>query len=244
MQEKIKNAVDIAQRAQRNYDLSKVVPENDLETLIYTAINSPSKQNEIHYAVDVYSDQYIIREIYNCTKLFSLSKGPSDLEEQCGITADGKFWQDSDKAVHNSQILANVLFVYSEDEGVARGGTHKVAQENRDAEMYSFYQEQKNYSMGISIGQLILAASLMGYKTGICSAINADDVKKIVACKGNPKVLVGIGFENQGVDRRLHAKTLNKDIPPKFRNGELEEKWRFPSFNKKITVKLNGRELE
>jgi nitroreductase len=244
MQDKIKNAVDTAQRAQRNYDLSKVVPENDLETLIYTAVNSPSKQNEIHYSVDVYTDYRIIREIYNCTKFFGLIKDPTDFESQCGITDDGKFWQDSDKSVHNSQILANVLFVYSEDEGPVRDGTAKVARENRDSKMYYLYQEQKNYSMGISIGQLILAATLMGYKTGLCSAMNINNVKKIVACKGNPKVLVGIGFENQGIDRRLHAETLNRDLPPKFRNGVLEEKWRFPSFNKKITVKLNGKELE
>lgn len=244
MQDTIKNAVDTAQRAQRNYDLDKVIPKNELETLIYTSVNSPSKQNEIHFAVDVYTDQHTIREIYNCTKLFGLVKAPSDLEEQCGITADEKFWQDSDKSVYNSQILANVLFVYSEDEGPARCGTTKVAQENRNSNMYYLYQEQKNYSMGISIGQLILAATMMNYKTGICSAINVDDVKKIVACKGNPKVLVGIGFENQGVNRRLHAETLNQDLPPRFRNGAPKEKWRFPSFNKKITVKLNGKELE
>ena len=45
---KIKAAVDIAQRAQRNYDLNKSVPIDDLETLIYAAANSPSKQNEEH----------------------------------------------------------------------------------------------------------------------------------------------------------------------------------------------------
>ena len=41
----LKKAVDITQRAQRNYDLSKSIPQEDLNTLIYTAINSPSKQN-------------------------------------------------------------------------------------------------------------------------------------------------------------------------------------------------------
>ena len=42
MQAEIKKAVDSSQRAQRNYDLSKTIPENDLETLIYAAANSPS----------------------------------------------------------------------------------------------------------------------------------------------------------------------------------------------------------
>ena len=45
----LKNAFDITQRAQRNYDLSKSIPQADLDTLIYTAINSPSKQNETHF---------------------------------------------------------------------------------------------------------------------------------------------------------------------------------------------------
>ena len=47
----LKNAVDITQRAQRNYDLSKSIPQADLDTLIYTAINSPSKQNETHFII-------------------------------------------------------------------------------------------------------------------------------------------------------------------------------------------------
>ena len=72
MHEEIKKAVDVSQRAQRNYDLSKTIPEKDLETLIYAAINAPSKQNEIHYSLQVYTDPAIIREIYNATKKFTL----------------------------------------------------------------------------------------------------------------------------------------------------------------------------
>lgn len=237
---KIKNAIDICQRAQRNYDLSQKIPNNDINTLIYAAINSPSKQNEIHYSLKVYTDQNIIRKIYNETKYFSLLKDKNDIKKTF-IEENGKFWQDKDLSVHNSQILANAIFVYIEDHGKPRGGNSTIAQETLDktTESYLNYVEQINYSVGISVGELILTASLLGYKTGICSAFPKTKVQQILGTKYMPKLVVGVGYPNIGVDRRLHAETLNKDIPEKFRTGDENEKWRFPSFTKNIKVSIN-----
>lgn len=236
MNTQLVSAIATAQRAQRNYDLSKTIPDNDLQTLIYAATNSPSKQNEVHYSLHVYTDQTKIREIYNCTKLFSVNKTP---EEGMFEHRDGKFWQDETRSVYNSQILANVLFVYLAHEGAAIGGTHLLAKQNRSSIMNDFYQESKSYSIGISIGELILSANLLGYKTGICSAMNADDVAKVINVDKEPKVLVGIGFENTGVDRRLHAETKNSELAERFRSGDADGNYRFPSFEKTIDVKIN-----
>jgi nitroreductase len=241
MNKKIKKAVDISQRAQRNYDLSKTIPKKDLETLIYAAKNSPSKQNETHYSIHVYTDKDVIRRIYNCTKLFGL---PALEEEGLYENRDGNFWQDENRCVHNSQILANAVFVFVETEGEVRGGTHMLAKKHRDTKIFSLYQEQKHYSLGISVGQLILSATLLGYKTGICSALNTNDVAAILNVNEKPKLVIGIGFENAGVDRRLHAETLNRDLEERFRNGGLEEQFRFPSFEKNTTVNLNGEIYE
>ena len=41
----IKKAVIRSQHCQRNFDLTKSIPENDLELLIHAATNCPSKQN-------------------------------------------------------------------------------------------------------------------------------------------------------------------------------------------------------
>ena len=71
MNDEIKNAIDVCKKAQRNYDLNKMVSEKDLETLIYVAANSPSKQNETHFSLRVYTNPNIIRKIYNRTKLFT-----------------------------------------------------------------------------------------------------------------------------------------------------------------------------
>jgi nitroreductase len=242
MREEIKQAVDVAQRAQRNYDLSKSIPKEDLETLIYSAVNSPSKQNETHYQLKIYTDQKKIREIYDCTKRFSLIKDEEDRKNSFTEDKYGIFQQNEDTSVHNSQILSNVLFVYVDDSGSRRSGESIIAKErnnNINSESFYYYESQKNYSIGISVGQLTLSAALLGYKTGICSAFNPDAVQTAINTDKQVKLLVGVGYENQGVDRRLHALTRNKDIAEKFRTGDLEELWRFPSFTKNIKVTIN-----
>ena len=55
-------------KAQRNYNLNKRLPRKDLETLIYVASNSPSKQNETHFNLRVYTDVETITNIYKRTK--------------------------------------------------------------------------------------------------------------------------------------------------------------------------------
>ena len=240
MHEEIKKAVDISQRAQRNYDLSKTIPEKDLETLIYAATNSPSKQNETHYSLHVYTDPELIREIYNTTKKFTF--GNKEHESEILDTTKGENWMYENRAVHNSQALANVLFVYADDDGERRGVTHFLAHHNdADNDSVNVYNEQKNFSIGISVGELILSATLLGYKTGICSAFDQDIIKNVVNTDKRIKLLIGVGYENRGIDRRLHAETLNREIPEEFQNGNPDEKWRFPSLDKTVKVSINGK---
>ena len=240
MHEELKKAIDTAQRAQRNYDLSKTIPEKDLETLVYAATNSPSKQNETHYSLHVYTDQTIIREIYNATKKFTF--GNDKHKTEILDPNKGENWMYENRSVHNSQILANVLFVYVDDDGERRGVTHFLAHhDENDKNSIDTYNEQKNFSVGISVGELILSATLLGYKTGLCSAFDSDMITNIIKTNNRVKLLVGIGYENVGTDRRLHAETLNREIPEEFQTGDLDEKWRFPSLNKNITVLINGK---
>lgn len=233
MHDQIKAAVDSTQRAQRNYDLSKTILEQDLETLIYAAVNSPSKQNETHYSLNVYTDQTIIRKIYDTTEKFTLGIQEALDDDK------GEEWLYKNKSVKNSQIYANVLFVYVEDEGKARGATHLKAKHG-DNYSKEILKEQQDYSIGISIGELILTAGLLGYRTGLCSAFNVTEVQGIINTNNKPKMLVGVGYDNAGTDRRLHAETLNRDVPEEARTGDLDEKWRFPSFEKHIKVFMNG----
>ena len=233
----LKNAVDITQRAQRNYDLSKSIPQADLDTLIYTAINSPSKQNETHFKLKVYTDPNLIHNIYDCTKRFGLfskdifDKMYKDTDE--GVIGNNKY------EVKNSQVLANVVFVYCDDEDNLRGSEQVIANRgNASEETRNFFTRLKDFSIGISAGLLSLVAALLGYKTGFCSAYDILQLRAIT--KDEPKLMVGIGYENIDKDRRLHGTLFNRDIPKQYRTGEDDERWRFPSFDKKIKIEINN----
>lgn len=239
MNNEIKQAVAVTNRAQRNYDLTKSIPQEDLDTLIYAAVNSPSKQNETHYSLHVYTDQTIIKEIYSHTKKFTMIRDKQDQDESFKVE-DGVFIQNDAKSVTNSQIYANALFVYVVEQGDTRGSQHKAAKENPNSTAAKVYNEQVAYSMGISVGELILSAGLLGYKTGICSALDTRPIRDILGIKQNPKLLVGVGIPNSQLDRTQHSDVLNKDVPEKFRTGELDDHWHFPSFEKYTKVTVNG----
>jgi len=239
MNKDIINAVDSSQRAQRNYDLTKCIPKEDLDTLVYAAMNSPSKQNETHYSLYVYTDQKIIKQIYNHTKNFAMVRDEKDLNESYNVE-NNIFKQNYSNSVTNSQIYANTLFVYVTEEGIARCNQHRAAKENPNSTAAKVYNEQIAYSMGISVGELILSAGLLGYKTGICSAIDTKPIRDILGTSQNPKILVGVGIPNNQLERTQHADLLNRDVPEKFRTGNAEEHWSFPSFEKHTKVYFNG----
>jgi nitroreductase len=260
MNQQIIDAAKVSKQAQRNWDLDKTIPQEDLDALIYAAKNSPKKQMETHYALHVFTDQEKIRAIYDQTKKFSLF--PVDNPEvQDSMYADGKadygdmfkdkdgeFWQDDDYSIKNSQILANAMFVYTEDRRTVRGGTHFLAQEGGSKNVMTIYEEQIDFSIGISVGQLILAAAMMGYKTGICSALDSPGIGKLLPTNKqtqdnvyNAKLIIGVGYEQDGVDRRLHQEVLNKDIPfNDRRTGDEDGLYRFPTFEGVTDVYLNG----
>ena len=239
MKKELEHAVNITQRAQRNYDLTKSIPDDDLKTLINVAITSPSKQNETHFNLKVFTDKKMIEKIQETTKLFSLisekyvDKMFKD-DHKKGFLSNDKY------NVTNSQVLANVVFVYCEDESELRGGTHIFAKKDGASKLVlDELLEQKSYSMGISTGQLTLSAAMLGYRTGICSAFETSKLQELISSDTDPKLIVGIGYNNENMDRRLHATLKNKDIPEIYRNGDDESNWRFPSFEKSIKVTID-----
>ena len=150
-----------------------------------------------------------------------------------GVKANNKY------EVKNSQVLANVVFVYCDDEDNLVGGEHVLAQKENASEIVKMqFARIKNFSIGISAGQLSLVAALLGYKTGFCSGYSTSQLKAVI--KDEPRLLVGIGYENSNMDRRLHGTLFNKDIPKQYRTGEDNERWKFPSFDKKIKIDINN----
>ena len=239
MNDEIKKAIDVCKKAQRNYDLNKTISEDDLETLIYVATNSPSKQNETHFSLRVYTDPNIIRQIYKRTELFTFQ---TNLQTDKIFTdTENKFITDHRYSVTNSQILANAVFVYCDETRNIRSGTHIVATKPNATKLAKdTLLEQKNMSIGISSGQLVMAAALLGYKTGYCSAFerSGDSVQKALKLESEPKLLVGVGYPNESMDRLEHPEVYNKDIHIKEgKHGDDNTRWTFPSMLAEDMVK-------
>ena len=56
--------IDKTQRCQRNWDLNKQIPKEDLDTIIYAIANAPSKQNLQYFNIHVITNRKIIESIY------------------------------------------------------------------------------------------------------------------------------------------------------------------------------------
>ena len=85
-----------SQRCQRNWDLSKQVKEEDLQTLKTAVTNCPSKQNVLFYKVIFIQNREIIEKIHKSTDSFVYNFEPR-------------------KATTNAQILANTVAVFIRD---------------------------------------------------------------------------------------------------------------------------------
>lgn len=190
----IMSAVIKSQHCQRNWDLDKTIPQDDIDLLIHAVTNCPSKQNIAYYDVYVISDRDIIEQIHNETNGFVT--GPTT-------------------TTTNSQVLANLLFAFipiSDQKLLLKNNEHRNTQHDslksqpsaRDLELL---QRDRYTAIGIASGYLNLTASILGYSTGCCSCFDQTVVQKIIGSENPVELLMGVGIKNDEKNRRLHHKT-------------------------------------
>ena len=131
--ENIKTASEIAERCQRNWDLSKTIPDEEIELLKTVISNSPSKQNEEFFSVLLVTDRDTIEKIYETTTYDE--SNPSDYNK-------------------NPQVLANllVIFLQVEPTTVRNFGAFDLVEQEKN----------RNLAIGIASGELILTANMLG----------------------------------------------------------------------------------
>lgn len=232
MIEDIKIASAHSFHAQRNWDRTKEIPQEHIDTFLEVIRNSPTKQAETHYKVLWTDDTDLIYQIYRKTKHFSVTPSGSALKY---TDDDGK--TDVKFNVRNSQIYSNLLFAFSFDwnEKESRAKIHTVSnRQNAKESVIVEKDRQRCLSMGIAVGELILSANLLGYRTGLCSAFWPKELKPFFNDE-NIELLVGIGYPTDK-PRREHEEVYNRDITPSKKTGDDNEKWLFPSFEKKMSI--------
>jgi len=191
-------AIHRSQHCQRNWDLSRTIPAEDLEVLVTAATQCPSKQNLAFYKVHFITNRDVIEQIHAHTD---------------GFITDGFDTQGSaSRTVTNSQTLANLLVVFEKQplakeirnsetahaHGVATAPAHCSVDQNlvRDQQM----------AVGIAAGYLNITASLMGYSTGCCACFWNEPVQKILGAQNSVLLMMGIGFKDASRNRRVHEK--------------------------------------
>jgi nitroreductase len=222
----LKKAILKSQRCQRNWDLSKEIPKEDLEVIETAVTNCPSKQNVTFYK------PYFITNREQIEKIHASSMGAYTIDRE---TKKGQYNT-------NSQLLANLLVVLVEDydqsqfnrnphiktyfnqnlldpeydqEVFHSGGDPKEVTQ----QMIENFKRDRNVAVGIAAGYMNLTASMLGYSTGCCQCVSQEVVKEMLGVEGEILLIMGIGYSDPDRPRREHHlepnsifKTLSKHI--------------------------------
>lgn len=192
--DEIKRSIIQSQKCQRNWDLSKKIPDEDIETIIAAVTQCPSKQNVAHYRVHAIIRRELIEQIHEHTRGFTIRHIPSYQDET------------------NSQVLANLLLVFEEIDvdisnkvdAIRNNQTQAVASNDFNEEDKNILQRDKLVSVGIASGYANIIANMMGYNTGYCACFDDIAVQKILGINNKIMLMLGIGYKNENIDRKMH----------------------------------------
>jgi len=187
-----KQAIVTNRRCQRNYDTSRVIPQEHIEHWQYLLKNSPSKQDEIRFGAVIIINKELIEKIHK--------------EYSWGFRRKGN------DARRNNQMNGSCVIIFGrviptdfegDYEGVVRGEMLSREYEERNLK----HQERE---MGIAMGIVAFSAACMGYKTGFntnlyYNAKGEQEWRKMLDVdKTNPDfrpcVGLGIGFPDESLE--------------------------------------------
>jgi len=198
---KLKKAIIKSQHCQRNWDLTKKIPQNDLEILKDSVTQAPSLQNVAFYKIHFIQDRDIISKVHECTH-----GAPYKIVNDKKIVDPHAKKEDSEHEMGDatqSQTLANLVVLFEDYYQVEDYFERKRI----DSVPKNF---DRDTALGIASGYLNLTANLLGYSTGCCTSIDHTKMKAKLQLEREPLLVMGVGYKQDGVNRRVHQ--IEKDI--------------------------------
>ena len=176
----LKDTVIKGQKCQRNWDLSKQIPEEDLDVIIHAATECPSKQNLDFYSLLVIQNREIQEKIYENT-----------------WTRPGE-----EKGRLNPQVLANTLLVFmpKAPSDLTRNNQTRSIEKEKSVELLKIDRHQ---AVGVAAGFVNVVAQSLGYSTGCNKCFNAQAIKEILGTDDYPLLMMGVGFKDETRNRRM-----------------------------------------
>ena len=172
----LKDTVIKGQKCQRNWDLSKQIPKEDLDVIIHAATQCPSKQNLDLYSLLVIQNREIQEKIYKKT-----------------WTRPGE-----DTGRLNPQVLANALLVFLPKEPTDLDRNIETRTEHKRK-----LEVDRHQAVGIAAGFVNVVSQSLGYSTGCNKCFRAKDMKEILNIDVDPILMMGVGFKNESRNRRM-----------------------------------------
>jgi len=200
----IKKAIIKSQHCQRNWDLTKEIPEEHLELLKTSVTQAPSLQNVAFYRVHWIQDRETIEKVHACTHCAPYKNTEKGKMVDPHPREDDHLYEMGDTT--QPQTLANLVVVFEKyfnpEEyfkekrifNTSYGRTVEHGGEDFDTVT----------ALGIASGYLNLVSSLLGYKTGCCISFKHSELKEALNLEGEPLLIMGVGFKDPEVNRRLH----------------------------------------
>ena len=202
----LRKAILKSQHCQRNFDLKRSFPEEDLELLKTACQQAPSKQNAAFYKAHFVFERKRIEEICRATKGFIFKTKMGGVDYQT-----------------NSQTLANLVIVFEEiepfkdpqDKLYRNGEIEAIARGQATMRQRLTLKKDALLAVGVAAGYVNLAAGLMGYGTGCCSCFHERDIKKALGLSRKPLLIMGVGFKDTQRNRREHHQDQTFIFPSK-----------------------------
>jgi nitroreductase len=174
-----------SQRCQRNWNLEKQIPQEDLDLMIHAATQCPSKHNMDFYNLHVITNRDIIDDLYLCTST------------------------EGDRR-KNPQVLSNVLFAFTKKEKpkTLRSKRYRRVYSGK-AMGRDLRGTDDDFYMAISIaaGYLCLTANLLGYSTGFCRCFDPDEPEVILKSVKPLSLALGVGYPSEEINRIIDHDT-------------------------------------
>jgi hypothetical protein len=202
----IEKAILKSQHCQRNWDLSRQLPPEDMEVLITAVSSCPSKQNVAYYRAHFITNRQMIEKIHDLTDGFTVTYEPHT-------------------TTTNTQTLANLVIVFEP----LTLNPENLKTQIRNEEIKEFAEtsgspsemtrnlllRDMHMAVGVAAGYVNLAASLMGYETGCCACFHPSGVQAVLNCENPPALMMGIGYKDPDRGRRVHHKESSFLFPTK-----------------------------
>lgn len=181
----IKKSIIRSQHCQRNWDLTKEVPQADFDLMVHSVTQCPSKQNAAFYNVFAITDRDVIEKIHAETAGFVFKSGPN-----------------TQQVATNPQTLANVLFVFTANIENSKRLQTKI--KDRDDIPEEVLRDMYT-NVGVAAGYLNLTSTMLGYSTGCCQCFNPEAINELLGSNDQILLMMGVGWKGEKPRRTHHA---------------------------------------